>query len=395
MNKTSWEKDNASLRGKKVILVFHEATTGLAYDLRDYLLRVGIKELFFISHPLLYLKENFKRSSRYEYYKNGKLAKKRSAFHWVLPEYVLYIKDVLYTFLWCFTIGKTFDIYIGIGNLNAFTGYILRLVRRVDQVVYYVIDYIPQRFQNKPLNGIYHWVEQFVAYHSDWTWNLSPRMIEGRQKRWGRKFPHQLVVPHGVWVSRIKRVPFEAINRTEILFMGILLKKQGIQLIITALPLIRKEVPGIRLTIIGKGPYEEELKRLVAKHKLSSHVEFLGYIKDHREVENRIAKAAVAIALYDKKYDTFSYYADPGKIKNYLGAGVPIVMTDVPFVARQVVESKCGFIIRYNKEELAKTISGFLRNEEQIRSFRANALRFARRFDWDKVFAQALRESLH
>lgn len=394
MKSTSWAKSNTVLSKKTIVIVFHEATTGLAYDLKDFLLKQGVEELLFISHPLLYLKENFKKSSRFEYYKNGKIAKKGVAFHWILPEHLLYIKDVLYTLLWCLSFATRFDIYIGIGNLNAFSGYLLRLVRRVDQVIYYVIDYLPQRFQNKLLNGIYHWVEQFVAYHSDWTWNLSPRMIEARIKRWKKNFPHQLVVRHGVAVSRIKRVPFAKVNKAEILFMGVLLKKQGIQLVIQALSSLKKDIPEIRLTIIGKGPYEEELKELVKKLNLPSHVEFLGYIASHEEVENRIAKAAIAIALYNKQYDDFTYYADPGKVKNYLGAGVPVVMTNVPYVAQEVGLAHCGFIVDYKKSQLEKVILRFLSDEKMMQDYRKNALTLAKRFDWNKVFLQALQPVL-
>ena len=53
MKKVSLAKSNA-------VIVIHEETTGLAYDLRDYLLKQGIRELLFIAHPLLYLKKNFK-----------------------------------------------------------------------------------------------------------------------------------------------------------------------------------------------------------------------------------------------------------------------------------------------------------------------------------------------
>ncbi len=380
-DKNFWQKS-------KVVIVIHEATTGLAYDFRDYLLRQGVQELLFIAHPLLYLKENFKNSSRYELYKDSKLVKSHTAFHWVLPEPLLYIKDFLYTILWC--IGSKYNLFFGIDNLNAFSGYVLKLLGRVDKVIYYVIDYIPKRFSNKFFNMIYHKIEKFAAENSDWTWNLSPRMIEERSRRWNKKFSNQLVVSHGVNVNRIKRLPLDKINSTEILYMGSLLKKQGIQLVIQILPLIVKKIPTIQLTIIGKGPYEKELKQLTREMNLDGHVSFLGYIENHKDMENRIAKAALAIALYDKKNDEFSYYADPGKIKNYLGAGVPVILTDVPYVAREVVRAKCGFIIQYTKKDLLDILLMFFLDKKLMKEYRYNAVRFAKKYDWDRIFANAL-----
>lgn len=383
MNKSFWGKS-------KAVIVIHEATTGIAYDLRDYLLKSGIQELLFIAHPLLYLKENFKKSSRYELYRNGKLVKRKAAFHWILPEPLLYIKDFFYTVLWCMAISNKYTIFFGVGNLNAFSGNFLKLLNRIDKVIYYVIDYVPQRFNNKLLNGIYHRIEKLCAKKSDWIWNLSPRMIEARSKRWNMNFPNQLVVPHGVHIARIKRVFFDKINKSEILYMGMLLEKQGIQLVIESLPYILKKIPNLKLTIIGKGPYEYHLKELVKKLSLEKYIEFLGYIPSHQDLENRIAKAAIAIALYNREYDQFSYFADPGKIKNYLGAGVPVILTDVPYVAREVVKAKCGFIIEYSKTELIHVLTEYFRDKQLMRTYRKNALDFAEKYDWDIVFAKAL-----
>ena len=356
MKKTFWEKN-------KVIIVFHEATNGMAYDLRDYLLKQGVEEILFISHPLLYLKESFKKKSHYELYKNGILVKSGYAFHWVLPEPLLYIKDVLYTLIWCSVLGSRSNLFIGIGNLNAFSGCVLRFLHRVNKVIYYVIDYVPQRFKNKFVNEIYHNIDKISAKNCDWTWNLSPRMIEGRNEKWKMTFHDQLVVPYGVNFNRIKRLSIEKVNKTEILYMGTLLEKQGIQLVIKVLPLIYKKIPSVKLTIIGKGPYEYELRKLVHKLGLEKYVDFLGYISDHNEVENRIARAGIGVALYDKRYDNFSYYADPGKIKNYLGAGIPVIMTDVPYIAREINKARCGFIIPYNKKKLADLLLHFFQNQ--------------------------------
>lgn len=376
---------------RSVIIVLHEATTGPGHDLRDYLLQRKVKELLFISHPLLYLPENFKNSSRYELYKEGKLVKNKVAFHWILPEYLLYIKDFLYTFFWSITLIKKSDVFFGIGNLNAFTSFFLKFFRHIGIIVYYPIDYVPERFHNKVLNLIYHYIEKFCAQNSDWTWNFSPRVIEARNKRWGIKFKNQLIVPHGVHFNRIKRLSFEKIHKTEIVYMGTLFERQGVQLVIESLPEVIKKIPGIKFVVIGKGPYESTLKKLVKKLKVEKYVEFLGYILNHAVMENRIAQAALAVALYDKKHDDFSYYGTPGKIKNYLGAGVPIVMTDVPYGVKQVEDAQCGFIVKYRKDELVDKLVDFFSNEKIMKSYRINALEFSKKYDWNNIFSKALR----
>lgn len=378
-----------SFENFKVTIVIHESTTGLGHDLRDYLLAKNAEELLFIAHPLLYLPQNYKNSSRYELYKKGKLVRTGKARHWNLPEQLLYIKDFLYTLFWSIRfIGKS-DLFFGVGNLNAFAGLILRFFYLAGSVTYYVIDYVPVRFSNNLLNYIYHLIEKWSAEFSNWTWNLSPRMIEARNNKWNKKFNNQLVVPHGLDFQRIKRVLFEKINKYEILYMGSLLKKQGIQLVLQILPELVKKIPSVCFTIIGTGPYEAELKNQVKKLSLQKYVSFLGYIESHAEMEERVAKAAIAIALYNKEYDDFSYFGDPGKVKSYLGAGVPIIITDVPFIARQVNDKKCGFIINYDKDDLYKILIKYFHNEELMKEYRKNAVDFAKEYDWEKVFSLA------
>lgn len=395
--KERFSKKNNSIvkfwKDRKAIIVIHEATTGPGQDLRDFLLQQNIQELLYIAHPLLYLKETFKNSSRYEIYRKGRLVETHYAYHWVLPEFLLYIKDFFYTFFWAVTLGYKSDLFVGVGNLNAFSGCVIKFFGVVKNTVYYVIDYVPLRFQNKLINSLYHRIEKIAAEKCDWTWNLSPRMIEARSKKWHKIFPNQLVVPHGVHFERIKRLPFSKINKHEILYMGTIFQKQGIQLAIECLPKIITKIPDIKFSIIGKGPYKDELNELVARLNLGNHVDFLGHMDSHQEMENRIAQAAIAMALYDKKSDLndFTYYADPGKIKNYLGAGVPVVMTDVPYVAKEIEKARCGFIIPYDKDKLSQVLIDFLSDTERMKTYRANALKFARKYEWDKIFASVIR----
>jgi glycosyltransferase involved in cell wall biosynthesis len=383
--KTKWPQ-------RKAVIIIHQATTGPGHDLRDFLLEQKIDELLFIAHPLLYIKDNIKNSSRMTLYKKGKIIKEHTAFHFVLPEYILYIKDVIYSVFWSMRYAGNVDIVFGLGNINAFAGLIIKQFGFAKNSVYYVIDYIPQRFANKLVNSGYHFIEKISAEKSDYTWNLSPRMIEAREKKWNMNFPNQLIVPHGVHISRIKHVPLSKIHKYEIMYMGTLLKKQGVQLVLQAVKKISTKMKQIKFTIIGKGPYEMELKALTKKLKIEKYVTFLGYVESHKEMENRIAEAGIAVALYNKKYDEFSYYADPGKIKNYLGASVPVIMTDIPYIARQVEQSKCGFIVDYSQESLVNILMKYFSSDALIKQYRKNALSFAKKYDWDIVYNTAFKQ---
>lgn len=383
------KKINKVFKYGDVVIVTHESTTGPAHDLRDYLID-KTHQLLFISHPLLFVETSYSKSSYYQFYKKGRLIKKHVARHYKAPELLLYIKDSILTLLWSTKVIKNCDIFVGNGNMNAFAGLILKWIGKVKYNVFYCIDYVPRRFENNFINNFYHLIDKISVEKSDMTWNLSQRMVEARKAKWGIDFPKQITVPIGAWVQRIKRVPFNEVNKKEIIYLGALLEKQGIQLVIKAIAKVKKQIPSITFRIIGRGPYEGELKALVKRLHLEDNVIFMGYVEDHRDVENMLARSALAMAVYNPQNNPFTYYTDPGKVKSYIAAGVPVLITDFPYVALQVERKKCGIIVEYNETSIAKEIYKFLKDPELLKEYKTNALNFAKEFDWNKVFSTAL-----
>lgn len=375
------------LKDSNVAIVTHYFfATGAPTELEQYLIP-RVKNLFFIAHPFSFAKEV---NSFYRRYQNSRLVKRGKAFGWRLPEVLIYCKDVFYTLLWIFLSGLRFDIFIGADNLNAFSGLILRKLGRAKTVVFYTIDYVPQRFRNRLLNFIYHWVDKVCVMRVDQTWNLSPRMAEARaSKGVDPSLARQVFVPVGARYHRMQRLPIEAINRYEIAFIGHLTEKQGVEVVIDAMPLILREIPEARFLIVGTGPQENELKKRVEQLGLEKHVEFTGLIDDHILLEERLKKCAISVAPYNSKLDTFTYFADPEKIKNYLAASLPVVLTDVPYIAKELEERGCGIIVDCVKEDISRAVIKLLSDERVLKVYREAAARFGAEFEWDKIFDRA------
>jgi len=185
-------------------------------------------------------------------------------------------------------------------------------------------------------------------------------MIEGREARWKKRFPNQQVVPHGADTGRdIKSlISLNDFHKYEIVYLGTLLKKQGIQLVIRTLGKIINKFPKTRFLIIGSSEYKNNLEILTKKLGLEKYVTFTGYLDDNK-TKQKIAKAHVAVAPYNREEDIFTYYADPGKVKYYLSLGVPLIITNVPLVAKEIAKEKCGLVINYDKKELADAVEKF------------------------------------
>jgi glycosyltransferase involved in cell wall biosynthesis len=371
-----------------VVIATHVYTTGPAQDLKDYLIGEKIDSLMFIGHPLFFDKKL--KGSGYEKYRKGRLTEENYALIKKTPAIFSYFKDIWQTIKWVRQSKIKWDLFVGSDNLNALSGLILKKQGYVQKVIYYVIDYNPHRFENKVLNFIYHKIDQFCVKNADETWNLSPRMEWGRKKYFGFTGGHQKVVPVGVWSDRInlkvKKIP------NSLVFMGHITKKQGIQKVIKVIPKIIKKIPNFKFVIIGGGVYLDSLIELSQNLKISEHIEFKGYIEDHREIEKLLPQYTLAIAPYEKYDDkghlSFTYFADPAKLKLYLACGLPVLVSDVPYNARDIESLKCGMII---KGEISNSVISLLGDRNKLQTYQKNVLKNASKYSWKKIFSQNIR----
>lgn len=378
---------------KKIVISTHVYTTGPAQDLRDYLLSQKTLRLLYIGHPLFYKSEL--KGSGYEIY-YGNTGEKNEYYEKIKDNFgvLSYLRDFWKNIKYVRKFGRGWDLYVGSDNLNALSGLVLRKLGYVKKCVYYVIDYSPKRFPNRVMNWIYHKIDQFCVKHCDETWNLSVRMKEGRKKYFNFSGGNQITMPIGIWYERFVRVNFSQVEKKTLVYMGHVLKKQGIQYVIEAIPKIIKEVPDFKFLVIGGGDYLPDLKKQADKLGVSKNIKFTGFVEDHREIEKMLAKGAAAVAMYEKYDDagnlSFTYFADPGKLKSYLAGALPIILTDVSYNAKEIEKFGCGKIITTDKNSIAKAVVETLKNEKKLKKMRSNAEEYAKKYDWNLTFLKSL-----
>lgn len=372
-------------------IVTHVHTTGPSFRLEDYL-KDKVDNLVFIGHPFSYSKDN---RSFLRIYKKGKLVSKKNFIYWKGPELSFYLKDFFLTLWWLLRFNRTIDVLVGVDNLNASAGHLLKLLGRARKVIFYTIDYVSQRFDSKLLNSIYHYFDRFAVKRSDKVWNLSSIMVDEREKRGVSKElrDKQIVVPIGTDITK-PPLPFDKINRYKTVFLGHLREGQGVDLLISAIPDVIKKEPKAHLLIIGGGPLEDKLRKKVIQMGLEKHIKFSGFVENFSDVEKMLRGAAIAVAPYVDDSKTFTRYTDPGKAKDYLASALPVVITKVPQVAFEIEKKNCGIAINYDRKELSRALVRLLVNDKLLKVYRKNALEMAKEYAWDKIFQRALTETL-
>lgn len=366
---------------KKLIVAGHITEIyGPVQALRDYLISQK-RDFLYIVHPFSYCSIPY---SKIESYSSRGLEMQKKRRFYRIPQY---IRDMLLNIYWAVRYGERGTVFIGIDNLNTMCGLILKKAGIVKQVIYYVIDYTPKRFDNKFMNWLYHYIDKLCVRHSDFIWNISSRIASEREKK-GAKKEKNMIVPVGIDLDKIPKVPFDGVNKKKLVFVSHLTKSKGAQLIIEVMREIVKDIRDIKLEIIGTGPYENTLKEMAHKHGLDSYVSFLGPM-EHNKLLAYLPTCGIALAPYVDDQYSITYYADATKPKEYLACGLPIIITGIAIISEEVEKNKLGIVINYNKDELIQAIKKLVLDSDFFINCKRNAIGYSKKWQWKDIYDRA------
>lgn len=383
------------LKKSKIVVIEHKVFKkgGPGQDVKKYFLGRKVSKLLFIAHPL-YPKDTKSdmKNSFYEHYSDGKFVRTIESPNILLLNFIPYIKDFFYSIYWCINLGH-YDIFLGLDPLNALSGIILKALGFCDKVVYYSIDYYPIRFENKVLNRAYHFIDKVCVRFSDETWNAGQNMSNARAENnnmSGLFYKRQFLVPIGIWVSKYKRKILNPRNN-KLIYAGYIAPYMGVKLVIETMQKILKEVPDASLDIIGMGEEKEKLKELVKRLGLEKKIYFYQWISDRSQFEEKLSEGAIGLAPFNPNIqDGKIKNGDPGKVKDYMLCGLPVIVTKVLFNYKDIDDSKSGIVINYNKKELSEAVIKLLKNRSLLQEYRENASKYIRKFDWNVLLDEAL-----
>jgi len=285
------------------------------------------------------------------------------------------------------------DVWFGFNSLACARGLVQRRLGRARTVVLWSVDFVPERFgRGTPLTALYNALDRFCCTHADAP-DGALRRRAGRPQpssRPGCGASARARRPHVCVARTTPTVPEDGFARRRVAFLGQLVPRQGVAALLEALALLHARGEGVVADVIGSGPDEPAARASARALGLDGIVRFRGFVPDHRDIERLLAGASIAVAPYEETDSTFTRRADPGKLKAYLAAGLPIVLTDVPPNARELVREAGAEIVPYDAAAIAGAIADALASPERWRERHEQALRYARKFDWAELLPNAL-----
>lgn len=136
-------------------------------------------------------------------------------------------------------------------------------------------------------------------------------------------------------------------NDTDILTVGRLVKKKGLNYAISAIAEVVKEFPRLRYRIIGEGPQKKELIHQVKSLGLEGHVEFLGNMGGGQDFLKHLSEATFML-LPCIQPENGDMDVCPLVLQEAMCALVPVVSTNISAIPELVESNKQGLIVQPN-----------------------------------------------
>jgi glycosyltransferase involved in cell wall biosynthesis len=169
-------------------------------------------------------------------------------------------------------------------------------------------------------------------------------------------------------------------DRSIVLAVRRLTRRMGLEHLIQAAEVVKKEQPDVLFLIAGSGPLRSELQRRIDESKLADHVQLLGYVPDEKlPLAYRAADFTVVPSIALEGFGLVAVES--------LAAGTPALVTPVGGLL-EVIRPFCRDLL-LRGSSAADLTEGLLQTLANLQRLpRADECKaYARRYDWSGVTA--------
>ena len=183
------------------------------------------------------------------------------------------------------------------------------------------------------------------------------------------------IIPNGVDPDRFKKSGKQK-NPFEILFVGRIEPRKGLQFLIDALPIIKKEFPEAKLIVAGGG-YKEMKMNIPPEVKDS--IEFLGFVEPSvlPDIFSR-ASIFVSPAICGESFGIVLLEA--------MGTETPVIASNISGYRCVVSDKENGLLVcPENSKDIADKVITLLKDKNLYKTLVEGGLKTVQKYSWDKV----------
>ena len=222
-------------------------------------------------------------------------------------------------------------------------------------------------------------MEKRAVTHASKIIVVSNPMKDFIMKEWDVPKEKIELIPNGYFESKLNNLNFKDVEEVDgmISFLGTLHPHVDINKIIG----IAKSFESSEILIIGDGPVQSELKKMIRKYRLKN-VKFTGNL-EYVEALKLVAKSQVVITPYLASPSLEA--SCPVKLFDYAAVGKAIVADDVAELCRIFKENDAALVSDpRNQEEFIKNVRILLEDDALRSKIALNAKKLVKDYTWEK-----------
>lgn len=294
--------------------------------------------------------------------------------------------------------GKKIDLVICFDSLSFLQVFFIKRFLRINQTVFYNMDFSKQRFRNPFVNQLFHALNQFAYKNCDYCLSLFQTFlmdVDPNQKHAYKSY----LVKSAVGLASINRDTKPRPN--SLVYAGALdYGTVHFEPLLLALRKLKKEGQPVQIDLFGEESPEKKLRALVNKLKLQDIVKFKGVAENAQLVQEIFPNYLIGVAPYvsprSKSAPDHAFLGDEltAKIVDYIASGLPVITTEINPGFKVVKTNQFGFLVE-TPEDWYLALKTLLTNKRIYRLFHQNALAYAKVYDIDTVFGPILNQILN
>lgn len=277
---------------------------------------------------------------------------------------------------------------------DAISGFILKLRNREVKWIVGFYLFAPKPWQKdspykgvRRLIGLLFWLSQIPIYwlvkrYADMVFVTSePDVAKFITKRRGRN--KIVVVRGGVDIKAPAKVPEPKKKKYNAVFIGRFHPQKGVLELIDIWKRVVEKKPKAKLAMIGEGSLMGEIKLKIKEERLEKNIDLLGFLDGIPKI--RVFKSA-KIVVHPATYDSGGMAACEA-----MAAGLPGVSFDLEALKTYYPKGMLK-TAKFKLEEFADNIIKLLDDKAVYQKTKAEALAWAREWDWDRRAEEILGE---
>ena len=212
---------------------------------------------------------------------------------------------------------------------------------------------VPELIGRERVKRVWEWIERMMMPRCDALLTVCQSIADYYNERYGvemvvvrnvrRVESGEWRVESGEWKVESGKWKVESGKLKMLLYQGAVNKGRGVDWAIDALEWLED----CRLVVAGGGDVLEEMKAYAAKKPWAERIAFMGRLMPE-ELEGLTRKADVGLVMLEDMGLSY-HFALPNRIGDFVAAGVPMVVSDLPEMSRVVREFGVGEVIESGK----------------------------------------------